>query len=321
MNARPVILIVDDDPANIEICCAALEDEYEVCFALTAAQALPIAHEIRPDLILLDVVMPEIDGYQLCRSFKADPLLADIPVIFATGLGDDEAEIRGLTAGAIDFVTKPVRPASLRRRVANHVQLKRLRDSLADQALTDALTGLGNRRMLERRLQSELRRLAREQDRLAVVLLDVDHFKRFNDSHGHPEGDRCLRRVGGAIGRAMQRGADFAARYGGEEFACILPGIDLDGAKRMADTIRAAVEALAIPHGSSDTGPVVTVSVGVAWGISEPGLDTEFWLTAADRMLYRSKAAGRNRISVEELLASGTARLAGPAATPRRAAQ
>ncbi|MBU2958124.1 diguanylate cyclase [Paracoccus sp. 1_MG-2023] len=304
MTDRPTILIIDDDPANIEICSAALEEEYEVCFALSAAQALEAVHEVRPDLILLDVVMPDMDGYELCRALKDDRQLADIPVIFATGLGDDEAEVRGLTAGAIDFVTKPIRPASLRRRVANHVQMKRMRDSLADQALTDALTGLGNRRMLERKLQSELRRLAREEGTLAVILMDIDHFKRFNDTLGHPEGDRCLRQVGAEIGRCMQRGADFAARYGGEEFACILPDADLEGATHMAETIRARIEALAIAHGASDAGPCVTVSVGVAWGMSEPGLDAEYWLTAADRMLYRSKGSGRNRVSVDGMVAA-----------------
>ncbi|WP_282602505.1 diguanylate cyclase [Paracoccus sp. PARArs4] len=319
MTDRPVILIIDDDPANIEICCAALDDEYEVCFALSASQAVDLAHEVRPDLILLDVVMPEMDGYELCRRMKADNVLADIPVIFATGLGDDEAELRGLAAGAIDFVMKPIRPASLRQRVANHVRMKRMRDSLADQALTDALTGLGNRRMLERRLQSELRRLAREEGTLAVILIDIDHFKRFNDTHGHPEGDRCLREVGQAIGACMKRGADFAARHGGEEFACILPDADQAGAAHMAEQIRKRVEGLGIAHGASDVAGHVTISVGVAWGISEPGLDAEYWLTAADRMLYRSKGAGRNRVSFEEVLSSARA-ATGSQADQRRAA-
>ena len=297
MDNRPVILVIDDEPANIEIVTAVLEDEYEICFALSGDQAVQVARESRPDLILLDVVMPGMDGYQLCRIFKADPLLGDIPVIFATALGDDEAELRGLAVGAIDYVTKPIRPAALQRRVRNHVQMKRMRDQLTEQALRDPLTGLANRRMLERRLQAELHRQARDGGLIAVLMLDIDHFKGFNDSYGHPEGDICLKAVSQALAQAIRRSGDLCARYGGEEFACILPGTDLDGALHLAETMRAGVEALAIPHRASQVGQVVTISIGVASGRCDMGSENAFWLTGADRMLYRSKLAGRNRVS------------------------
>lgn len=301
MDNRPVILVIDDEPANIEIVTAVLEDDYDICFALSAEQAIPIAHEARPDLILMDVMMPGMDGYQLCRIFKADPALAEIPVIFATALGDDEAEIRGLAVGAIDYVTKPIRPAALQRRVRNHVQMKQMRDQLADQALRDPLTGLANRRMLERRLQAELLRQARDGGQVAVMMMDIDHFKGFNDSYGHPEGDRCLHAVASAVAGSLRRAGDLCARYGGEEFACILPGTDLDGAVHMAEVIRAAVQGLAIPHRASLVADVVTLSIGVAAGRSEVGITDQTWLTAADRMLYRSKLAGRNRVSAQPL--------------------
>lgn len=297
MDNRPVILVIDDEPANIEIVTAVLEDEYEICFALSGEQAVQVARESRPDLILLDVVMPGMDGYQLCRIFKADPLLSDIPVIFATALGDDEAELRGLAVGAIDYVTKPIRPAALQRRVRNHVQMKRMRDQLTEQALRDPLTGLANRRMLERRLQAELHRQARDGGLIAVLMLDIDHFKGFNDSYGHPEGDICLKAVSQSLAQSIRRSGDLCARYGGEEFACILPGTDLDGALHLAETMRAGVEALAIPHRASQVGQVVTISIGVASGRCDMGSDNAFWLTGADRMLYRSKLAGRNRVS------------------------
>ena len=297
MESRPTILVIDDEPANIEIVSAVLEEDYDICFALSGEQALEVAHASRPDLILLDVVMPGIDGYQLCRLLKADPQLCDVPVIFATALGDDEAELRGLALGAIDYVTKPIRPATLQRRVRNHVQMKRLRDQLAEQALRDPLTGLANRRALERRLQAELHRQAREGAPIAVLMLDIDHFKGFNDTYGHPQGDACLRAVAQALAGGMRRAGDLCARYGGEEFACILPGIELDGALHLAETMRAGVMALSIPHAASTAAQVVTVSIGVAAGRCDMGGTNELWLTGADRMLYRSKIAGRNRVS------------------------
>ncbi|WP_405406444.1 diguanylate cyclase [Paracoccus sp. Ld10] len=309
MDNRPVILVIDDEPANIEIVTAVLEDEYEICFALSGEQAVQVARASRPDLILLDVVMPGMDGYQLCRIFKADPVLSDIPVIFATALGDDEAELRGLAVGAIDYVTKPIRPAALQRRVRNHVQMKRMRDQLTEQALRDPLTGLANRRMLERRLQAELHRQARDGGLIAVLMLDIDHFKGFNDTYGHPEGDICLQAVSQALARAIRRSGDLCARYGGEEFACILPGTDLDGALHLAETMRAGVEMLAIPHRASQVGQVVTISIGVASGRCDMGSDNAFWLTGADRMLYRSKLAGRNRVCGQVMTADHPTRI------------
>lgn len=183
-----------------------------MCVALSGPRALEDACAARPDPILLDVVMPGMDACQLCRILEADPILCDIPVIFATALGDDEAELPGQAVGAIDSVTKPIRPATLQRRVRNHVQMKRMRDQLAEQALRDPLTGLGNRHLLERRLQSELQRLGRDSLLLAVLMLDIDHFKGLNDSYGHPEGDLCLGAVAGARARPVRRSGDLCAR-------------------------------------------------------------------------------------------------------------
>ncbi|MFD2137099.1 two-component system response regulator [Novosphingobium resinovorum] len=149
--SRGTILIVDDEVSNIEIMNAVLEDDYEVLFSTSGQQALDTARRSPPDLILLDVLMPGIDGFEVCRQIKADPELADIPVIFTTGLGDTDHEMRGLSLGAIDYVTKPIQPAILRARVGNHVELKRLRDQLANLAVTDALTGLSNRGRWSRR--------------------------------------------------------------------------------------------------------------------------------------------------------------------------
>jgi len=297
MNRRPRILIVDDEMMNIEILNAALEDEYEISFATSGVDALGIARSTRPDLVLLDVMMPGMDGYEVCRRLKDDRLTLDIPIIFATGLGDQAAEVRGLSLGAIDYVTKPISPVIVRARIHNHLELKRLRDNLAELAVTDALTGLGNRRRLEHALLSETARLARSTEWLSVIMLDIDFFKQFNDTYGHPAGDRCIAMIAAAMNRVVRRAADVTARYGGEEFACLLPATDHAEAMLLAHTIRDAVHALAIEHRRSAVSPNVTVSIGVATARCLPGVAPELWMKAADHQLYRVKTSGRDDVS------------------------
>lgn len=297
MSGKPVILVVDDEIANIEFVSAALEDDYEISFALSGEQALDIARASGPDLVVLDVVMPGLDGYEVCRRLKRDAALSEVPVIFATSLGATEAEVRGLSAGAIDFVTKPFQPDALRRRVANHIATKHMHDRLAGLAMQDHLTGLGNRRLLEQRLRGEMRQSGRDGSEMALILMDIDHFKQFNDTYGHPAGDRCLQQVARVLDCHLRRGRDLGARYGGEEFACILPATGHAGGMAVAEAIRTGVLALAIPHAASPTGPVVTVSLGVVSGTFGPGQTADAWIAAADRMMYRSKNAGRNRVT------------------------
>ena len=297
MNGKPVIMIVDDEIANIEMIGAMLEEDYEILFARSGEQAIDIAQRADLDLILLDVMMPGMDGYETCRRLKHDPDLVNVPVIFTTGLDSVECEIKGLSVGAIDYVTKPVQPISLRRRVSNHVSLKRMRDQLASQALIDPLTGLGNRRMLETLLIEEMTRLARAQEELSVLLIDIDYFKQFNDMYGHLEGDQCIAKVAAALGGSMRRGGDLCARYGGEEFVCVLPRTDFEGAMHLAELLRRQIEALGIPHAGSSCAPVVTISIGVAVRRCAPDQQMNIWFETADQMLYDSKKAGRNRVT------------------------
>lgn len=237
-----------------------------------------------------------MDGYEVCRTLKADPLLADVPIIFSTGLSDQEAEARGLSLGAIDYVTKPIQPVILNARVRNHIELKRLRDQLAQMAVTDALTGLSNRRGLERTLELETARLARSGDWLSVIMVDIDFFKLFNDTYGHPAGDRCIAMIGAALNRAVRRASDLAARYGGEEFTCVLPATDPASAMMVAQEIQDHVNSLRIPHMASSISTSVTISVGVATARCLPGMSADLWITNADQQLYLSKSGGRNRI-------------------------
>ncbi|MBL6458993.1 diguanylate cyclase [Belnapia sp. T6] len=296
MDQRAVILIVDDEATNIEILSAILEEEHEICFATSGEEALEVVRSAAPDLVLLDVLMPGLDGYEVCRRLKADPQLADLPVIFTTALGDQAAEVRGLELGAIDYVHKPISPVIVRARVRNHLEMKRMRDELARLAVTDALTGLGNRRRLEATLAREAARLSLNTAELSVIILDIDFFKRFNDSYGHSAGDRCIAMVAATLSRAVRNASDLAARYGGEEFACVLPGAAHSEAVEIAQTIRDRVRALGIPHGGSDAAPLVTVSIGVATATCYPGLDPMNWIKAADVQLYLAKAAGRNAV-------------------------
>jgi diguanylate cyclase (GGDEF)-like protein len=296
VNQRSLILIVDDDVANIEVLNAVLEDDYEICFATSGEEAIRIAIAHLPDLILLDVLMPGIDGYEVCRRLKEDHLVADVPIIFVTGLDDQEAEMRGLLLGAIDYITKPISPAIVRARVRNHIELKRMRDELAELAVTDALTGLSNRRRLEKSLKVETERLARTADFLSVIMLDIDFFKQFNDTYGHPAGDNCIVMVAAALNRAVRRVADLTARYGGEEFACVLPSTEHEAAMVVARSIRDQVHALGIPHMRSAAAAYVTVSVGVATSRCLPGMASDLWIKAADHQLYLAKSSGRNNV-------------------------
>ncbi|MCG2842112.1 diguanylate cyclase [Sandaracinobacter sp. RS1-74] len=299
MNPRPLILVVDDEPINAEIIGAALDEHYELCFAACGEEAVQVARGRLPDLILLDVLMPGMDGYEVCRRLKEDRLLADTPVIFTTSLDDQMAEERGLALGAIDYVTKPIQPVTLRARVRNHIELKQLRDHLAELAVTDALTGLSNRRRLEQALDSETARLARNGDWFSVIMVDIDFFKPFNDLYGHPAGDRCIAMVAAALNRAVRRASDLVARYGGEEFACLLPGTTPDAAVTVGREIQAQVRQLEIPHARSAAGPWVTLSLGVASARCLPGMAADLWVRNADRLLYLAKARGRNRIMAD----------------------
>lgn len=296
---RAVILIVDDEISNVEIIYAALGDDYEISFATSGEEALEVARLTQPDLVLLDVVMPGMQGFEVCQRLKEDPLLADIPVIFTTGLGNVEDEVRGLSLGAIDYVTKPIQPMILRNRVRNHIELKQLRDRLALMAVTDALTGLHNRRKLDGLLSSAVNSPAAEGSWLSIIMIDVDFFKQFNDTYGHETGDRCLHMVASALSRAMRQASGYTARYGGEEFACVLPGSDLERAMEIAGDIRRHVGQLAIPHEGSQVQPYVTISMGVAAALIRAGMQPGLWIRAADQQLYLAKAAGRDQIKGE----------------------
>lgn len=291
----PCLLIVDDQPINIQALYRIFAPDHRVLMATSGAKALAVCRDDPPDLVLLDVVMPEMDGHEVCARLKADESTRDIPVIFVTSHTDAAEETKGLELGAVDFIAKPVNPAVVRARVKTHLVLKAQNDLLRQMVFIDGLTGVANRRCFDERLSSEWRRGARSSSPLALLMLDVDHFKRFNDRYGHQSGDDCLRRVVTAIQANLLRPGDLVARYGGEEFACILPATGFEGAMAVAAAIVQRVRGLQIEHADSEVCGVVTLSVGVALSVPEPGGDPGRLVALADAQLYQAKHSGRGR--------------------------
>jgi diguanylate cyclase (GGDEF)-like protein len=291
----PTVLVVDDSPMTRMLLHRLLAREFQVLQAEDGARALVLALEGRPDLILLDVVMPVMDGFTAYGELRKDPRTRDIPIVFLTALQDEEEELRALEAGATDFIRKPFHPGHVLARIRNHLGQKLSRDRLRDQAGRDGLTGLGNRGRFNTALEQEWQRCRREGKPLSLILGDVDSFKNYNDAYGHPAGDACLKAVAGAFREAVRRPADLAARYGGEEFACLLPDTDAEGAQATADRITLAMAALAIPHAHSLAGPCVTVSLGLATIRPAEGDSPESLLEDADRHLYVNKRLAKAR--------------------------
>ncbi|MFH2005384.1 MAG: diguanylate cyclase [bacterium] len=300
-SKKQSVLIVDDQRLNIRILSSVLEEEYHVMSATDGDQALAIARsESPPDLILLDITMPGMDGYTVCRTLKESDETRHIPVIFATAKDDIEDETKGFAMGAVDYIPKPFKLPVVLARVRTHLRIQRHSTMLEQMATIDGLTEIPNRRRFDDQLVDEWKRGIRSRHPLSLILLDVDHFKLFNDHYGHSLGDHCLCRVAKALEGAIHRTSDLVARYGGEEFVAVLPNTDLAGARIVAESMRRSVEELAIPHAPSETADEVTVSAGGCTLIPpRDGAEPEDLIRAADRNLYAAKGAGRNRAIVE----------------------
>lgn len=291
------ILVVDDTIENLEFLASILSEDGHKVRRVTSGEAALRAARLRlPDLILLDIKMPGMDGYEVCRRLKEDPLTFRIPVLFVTALGEEEDEARGIELGAIDYIRKPINPTILRTRVKNHLQLKQKTDELARLSSTDTLTGLANRRSFFEALDTEFRRSARSGNPISLIMMDVDFFKAYNDYYGHVAGDECLGRIGQTLCKAVKSVGDMAARYGGEEFVVLLPGTDLQGAVHVTETLRNEIETLDIKHAHSKVADRVTVSIGVATILPSPDTSPGTLVKAADEALYDAKANGRNQV-------------------------
>ncbi|MEO6324306.1 MAG: diguanylate cyclase [Thermoanaerobaculia bacterium] len=311
---RHRLLLVDDQPGNVQLLAEVLAEGFELHGATSGPRALELAARERIDLVLLDVMMPGMDGFEVCRRLKADERTRGIPVIFVTSLGEVQDETAGFEAGGVDYITKPISPPVVRARVRTHIALKEARDRLEELALVDGLTGVANRRRFEECLESEWRRAQRNRHWLSLALLDIDHFKGFNDRYGHAQGDECLRAVAQALATVCRRPSDLFARYGGEEFALVLPETAAEGAQAALLLGIGRVAELAIAHDSSSCDAKVSVSLGAVSLIPAEGDDPKACLERVDRLLYDAKRDGRRHGLHQDLVTGIRVRI--PASLP-----
>lgn len=321
------ILVVDDDPGAIQLMGRILAGLGELRFATNGADALRLAVESPPDLVLLDAEMPGMSGFKVFDALRELPSFIDVPIIFITSHNESAFEIGILDMGATDFIAKPVNPAIVKARVRTHLRSKHMADALRRMAAIDSLTGIANRRQFDETLQREWLRSRRHASPMALLLIDVDHFKLYNDRYGHPKGDACLRELASALKDAVRRTADLIARCGGEEFGVLLPETSRAGGECVAQRILTSIAARQIRHAASPTAPHVSLSIGIGC-FDESGLSlvspettrqyrdelhrrfsANDLLLAADRALYRAKRSGRAQAQVIHIAEEETAQL------------
>lgn len=291
------ILAIDDSPEIHKLLRARLSAlDVELEHATSGEEGLRKASAHQPDLILLDVIMPGTGGFDVCRRLKAEPDTAAIPVIFLTAASDVDQKVMGFDVGAVDYIPKPFHSAELQARVRSALRTKRYFDMLSQRAMIDGLTGLWNRTQFDQRLLEEVAASKRYDRPLSLILLDLDHFKSLNDTHGHPFGDEALQAVGELL-QSATRTCDWPCRYGGEEFAVILRETDHEGALVIADRLRERIAILRLKHDGQSV--CLTASFGVASSSCCPNparLTREWFVASADSALYQAKQSGRNRV-------------------------
>lgn len=295
----PTVLVVDDDRVNRMTLAELLRDECRLVLAKDGPSALQRMRDEDVSLVLLDVSMPGMDGYEVLAQIKAGEHTSDIGVIFITGHTDEADEERGLLLGAADYVSKPIHPAIVRARIQVHLKLARQRRQLKWLSMQDGLTGIANRRRFDEAFDRACRYAARSGEPVGVAMFDVDHFKQYNDVYGHGAGDEALRQVAGVLARYAGRSYDVAARYGGEEFVLLVQ--TPTHFEPMLKRLSRDIVALGIPHARSTAAEVVTLSGGGLVAHLSAPVDPATLLKRADKLLYRAKSAGRNRILTETI--------------------
>lgn len=298
------VLIVDDDKSNRKILKELLQEQAKIIFAKNGCQAMELAGKHQPDLILMDVVMPDLSGFEVIEQLKNDPITMNISVIFITGLANSDDEARGFNLGGCDYIYKPFKPSIVIARVMMHLELIRQRKMLDEIAHLDALTGVSNRRKLDLVMTSEVAANKREKNQLLVAVLDIDFFKQYNDNYGHGAGDLALKKVGAALQDVLQRPRDFVARYGGEEFVVLIPDCNMACAEMVLANIKKSVLEKNILHEYSDIATVLTVSIGAVLVDDNQAHSVETIFEKADCLLYQAKLAGRDKYIIEPFSAA-----------------
>jgi len=294
-SKKQSILVVDDSEFHRKYLMDILSSQYEVRGAKNGREAIEIAcSNESPDVIILDIVMPELDGYEVCKRLKSIDMTKEIPIIFITGKMDEADEILGFELGAVDYISKPFNPIIVKARVNTHMKLKMYRDYLESMSYIDGLTQIPNRRKFNEYYELMWSMALRESQILSVIMIDIDYFKLFNDRYGHQVGDECLIKVAQQLAATVSRKTDFVGRYGGEEFICVLPNTPLENAHMIAEKMRTKIMELEIPHESSKVTNIVTISLGVAACIPHKDIKQNSLIENADKALYHSKETGRN---------------------------
>jgi diguanylate cyclase (GGDEF)-like protein len=289
------LLVVDDDSSNLMVLSHILQPDYKIYTAKDGASAIQKAEKFLPDLILLDILMPGLDGYEVLSALQQSEKAQHIPVIFVTGLNSLEDQKKGLKLGVVDYISKPFDDMIVKLRVALHIKLINQLRTIEYLSTTDQLTKIPNRRAFDNRLNVEWRRALREKQPLAIMMVDVDYFKNYNDKYGHQQGDKALFNIAGILGKTAVRSTDFATRWGGDEFAVLLANSDAQAGLKVGEDLRKNVEGLDIPL---DDGTVtrITVSVGVISQIPKQDSVLDEFISGADKALYAAKNTGRNRV-------------------------
>jgi len=289
------IILVDDDKSLLEQGCQLLKDSYRVFPANSGAKLFELLETIMADLILLDISMPELNGYDVIRKLKADPRYAKIPVIFLTAKNDEESEVKGFELGAVEYVSKPFSKSVLLKRISHHINVSLQIKTMENLSMIDQLTAIANRRSFESRLKVEWGRALRYSTPIGIVMIDIDKFKLYNDTYGHQQGDTVLKEVARILQQIPNRSTDLVARYGGEEFIALLPNTEENSVVMIAENMRKEVAKAVIPcKDGSITG--VTVSIGLYVMIPSKGDDMSDLIVKVDKALYNAKETGRNRV-------------------------
>jgi diguanylate cyclase (GGDEF)-like protein len=293
---RYTILIVDDEKINLLALHQILSDDYIILAAKNGHDALKVALKEVPDMILLDIIMPDINGFDVLAKLKESNITRQIPVIIITGLNSADDEIKGFSLGAVDYITKPLNSEIVRARVKRQMQIVHQMRAMEKLNLADPLTGIPNRRCFDDRMMMEWKRAVREKKSISLLMMDIDKFKTYNDTYGHPQGDALLKTVAKIFGAVVRRPADLPARLGGEEFGILLPDTNLEDALAIAEKIRSNVENLQVPTADGSVITRTTISIGVVSISPLNSSDAKDFIAKADENLYNAKNMGRNRV-------------------------
>jgi len=294
------ILITDDEKFNLEILGNILSPTYNILIARNGARAIELAKLNAPDLILLDVIMPDMTGFDVITKLKEFENTVNTPVIFITGLTNPADEEKGFFLGAVDYITKPFNKAIVKARVNTHIKIIDQMRTIERIGLIDPLTKISNRRGFENRFNADWGRAVREQTPISFMIMDIDKFKNYNDTYGHHQGDNALRAFAETASSVISRATDFVARWGGEEFVIILPNTDVTGAAEVAESVRKSIGDTIIPTEDGEE-TKITVSIGISSIVPTTETSSSDFLTKADQALYKAKESGRNRVELADM--------------------